>query len=67
MPTVNQLVRKGRAVPKVKSKSPFVIAMPNGDPLTESSFDRLWGLIEARTTEDPKKLARRNDICVGAS
>lgn len=41
---------------KVKSKSPFVIAMPNGDPLTESSFDRLWGLIEARTTEDPKKL-----------
>lgn len=41
---------------KEGSKSAYVISMPNGDSLTESSFDRLWGLIDARTTDDPKKL-----------
>lgn len=43
---------------KAKSTSRFVLSMRNGESLTASSFDRLWGIIEARTTDDPKKLGR---------
>ena len=32
--------------------------MRNGESLTASSFDRLWGIIEARTTDDPEKLGK---------
>lgn len=52
---------------KQHSTSAFVLSMRNGESLTESSFKRLWGLIEARTTEDPSKLglpvaARHPDV-----
>ena len=39
-----------------KTNSLFVLAMRNGESLTESSFGRLWGIIKARTTDDPEKI-----------
>lgn len=39
-----------------KTNSLFVLAMRNGESLTESSFSRLWGIIQARTTDDPEKI-----------
>lgn len=52
---------------KERSNSDFVLSMRNGESLTASSFDRLWGIIEARTTDDPEKLgnpvsARHPDV-----
>ena len=55
IPTPDWLTQILRAE-KVKSTSSFVLAMRDGGSLTESSFDRLWGLIEARTTDNPEKL-----------
>mgnify|MGYP001629145156 FL=1 len=39
-----------------KTNSLFVLAMRNGESLTESSFGRLWGIIKARTTDDLEKI-----------
>lgn len=44
-----------------QTTSPFVLSMADGQSLTESSFARLWGLIRARTTDDPSKLGQPVD------
>ena len=43
------------------SNSVFVLSMRNGESLTLSSWQRLWGLIEARTTTDSKMLGKAID------
>lgn len=46
---------------KSVTNSVFVLSMQNGESLTQSSWQRLWGLIEARTTTDPKMLGKPVD------
>ena len=43
---------------RAKSKSPFVLAMRNGESLSASAYDRLWGIIKTRTTTDPSLLGK---------
>lgn len=43
---------------RAKSKSPFVLAMRNGESLSASAYDRLWGIIKTRTTTDPNLLGK---------
>lgn len=43
------------------SSSLYVLHGKNGEPVTESSFKRLWGLIEARTTDSPALLGKSVD------
>jgi integrase len=41
-----------------RSKSPFVVAMRNGDPMSKSAFRALWRIVEVRTVDtakDPKQ------------
>lgn len=44
-----------------ESDSAFVLAMRNGESLSDTSFKRLWGLIDARTTDDPSLLGKPVD------
>jgi len=59
MPTINQLVRKKRITPKVKSKSPALQVIKNSIKKTSSEID--WGCPQKRgvcvkvTTMTPKK------------
>lgn len=41
---------------KLRSISPFVVAMKDGKPLTKESFRSLWSIVENRTVSDDKKL-----------
>lgn len=46
---------------KQESNSTFVLSMRNGESLSDTSFKRLWGLISARTTDDPSLLGKPVD------
>lgn len=46
---------------KAVSGSLYVIHDKNGGIITESSFRRLWGLITARTTDDPSMIGKPVD------
>ena len=40
------------------SGSEFVLSMPNGDSITHSSWQKLWKVIQTRTTDNPKLLGQ---------
>lgn len=39
-----------------RNRSPFVLHMENGKPLSQSSFSNLWELVRRRTVDDPAEL-----------
>ena len=41
-----------------ESSSQFVLSMPDGSSITHSSWQKLWKIVQARTTDNPKLLGQ---------
>lgn len=53
---ISDTLLRGLREEKLRSASPFVVAMKDGQSLTKESFRSLWSIVENRTASDDKKL-----------